>query len=137
MAHDLGWVLTAYLDETPVAAAVFFEYKGTLVYKFAASDTGFSRHCPNHLLLWTALQWACRNDFHCFDWGRTDPEARGLRDFKNGWGAVEVPLTYSLISKTAPSPSSGRLTQLAGAVIRRSPAWVCRSIGEILYKYAA
>jgi CelD/BcsL family acetyltransferase involved in cellulose biosynthesis len=133
----LGFLLVAYKGDVPLAGAVFLAWNGTVIYKYSASDPAHWRLRPNNLLLWTAIQWACENGYRTFDFGRTDLTDEGLRNFKNGWGTKEEPLIYSVIADRPPRPSSGRLKKAMGAVIRRSPSWVCRLIGECFYKYAA
>ena len=68
--------------------------------------------------------------------GRTDLDNTGLRDFKTRWGAVESPLSYTY-SPIAPASQSGKLRHALGTLIRSAPPWVCRAIGEALYRYAA
>ncbi|MDQ3809210.1 MAG: GNAT family N-acetyltransferase [Chloroflexota bacterium] len=135
--NGLGFVLSVHLDQIPIAAAVFLSWNGTLVYKYGASDPMYWEHRPNNLLFWTAIRWGCEHGFHTFDWGRTDLDDQGLRDFKTGWGAKEEPLTYSFIANTPFKPSSDRLKKAMGIVIRRSSPWVCRTMGELLYRYAS
>jgi hypothetical protein len=84
------------------------------------------------------MRSACQEGYRWFDFGRTDLSDTGLRDFKAGWAAEEEPLVYSLLAKRAPAKKgSGHALAMARAVLRRSPAWVCRASGELLYRYAA
>jgi hypothetical protein len=72
------------------------------------------------------------------DFGRTDLEGGdGLRYYKRGWGAVETPLVYTHISRTPPSGSSLSVGNLPKRMIRSSPPWVCRALGEVLYRWSA
>ena len=139
LQRGMGFVLSAHVDQTPVAAAIFLGWNGTLIYKYGASDHRFWSVYANNLLFWSAIRWACENGYHTFDWGRTDLEAHGLRAFKSGWGAQEVPLPYSLIADAPPAVATGpgQLQRVLGTVVRRSPPWVGRVIGELLYRYAA
>lgn len=134
----LGLVLLAYAGASPIAAAVFLAWNGTLIYKYSASDVRYLALRPNNLLLWTAIRWGCENGYHTFDMGRTELDNPGLRSFKNGWGTHEEPLVYSLIGVPASKHTPvARVSQLPKALIRRSPVWVGRAIGELLYRYAA
>jgi len=133
----LGFLLLAYKDRTPVAGVVFLAWNGTVIYKYSASDPAYWRLRPNNLVLWNAIKWGCENGYHTFDFGRTDLDDEGLRNFKNGWGTREEPLVYSVIADYPPKPTNGRLFRWMSAVIRRSPPVVCRLLGEFLYKYAA
>ena len=90
---------------------------------------------PNNLLLWTAIRWGCENGYVLFDMGRTDLDDTGLRAFKSGWGAREMPLAYSTLSPEPLQSVTGRLMPIMQTVIRNSPLWVCRATGELLYKH--
>ena len=50
-----------------------------------------------------------------FDFGRTDPDDTGLREFKSRWGTEEGVLTYSVLSDT-PNRTGER---------SYSPPWSC------------
>lgn len=136
----LGFVLLARLGKRPIAGGVFLSWNGTVVYKYGASDSEFLRLRPNNLLLWEAIRWSCVNGVRTFDFGRTDFDQTGLRAFKSGWGASEEPLIYSFVghgSSAAERPTSRAGAGLLSPLIRKSPLWVCRAIGEVLYRYAA
>ena len=70
-----------------------------------------------------------------------DADADGLRSFKRGWGAQETPLVYSAVGDVRPvtlAPSAPSIpSRVLRTVISRSPEWVCRLTGEVLYRYAA
>jgi hypothetical protein len=117
----LRFVLSADANQVPVAAAVFLAWNGVLIYKYGASNPRYWKYRPNNLLFWTAIRWACENGYHTLDWGRTDLDDLGLREFKRGWGATEEPLTYSVIADHPPKPSSALLHKAMRTVIRRSP----------------
>ena len=120
-----------------MAAAVFFQWNGTVVYKFGASDPEFLRLRPNNLILWTAIRRACQEGAHEFDFGRTALENEGLRRFKSGWAATEIPLTYGVLADRAPAPTTDRARRALRPILQRSPAWAVRLAGEALYRYAA
>jgi CelD/BcsL family acetyltransferase involved in cellulose biosynthesis len=132
-----GFVLLAYRGELPVAGAVFLTASRTVVYKFGASEPSSWPLRPNHLIFWDAIRWSCEEGFARFDFGRSDLDSSGLRDFKNGWGAVEEPLVYSAIG--AEPPRGGRRigASLLPPLIRRSPLWLCRALGEAGYRHTA
>ncbi|TMJ94026.1 MAG: GNAT family N-acetyltransferase [Actinobacteria bacterium] len=137
LAQDLGFVLVAEVDGRPAAAAVFLAWNGTLTYKFGASDPASWTRRPNHLLFWEAIRWGCEHRYATLDFGRTDFGNEGLRAFKQGWGTIETELVYATLGARAPALGDRRLTAALGAVIRRTPSWVCRLAGEALYRYAA
>jgi CelD/BcsL family acetyltransferase involved in cellulose biosynthesis len=135
--RGLGFVLIAYAGSVPVAAAIFTAWNGTVTYKYGARDERFPKLDASHLIFWTAIQRACDEGHRTFDFGRSDVEQISLRAFKSGWGAREEPLAYSWIARSPIRPSTNRLEKVMGVVIRNSTPWLCRAIGEALYKYAA
>jgi CelD/BcsL family acetyltransferase involved in cellulose biosynthesis len=137
IAPGIGFVLIAEAEGRPLAGAVFLAYGESVIYKYGASDASSWSLRPNHAIFWDAIRWSCEAGYRAFDFGRTDLGDESLRSFKANWGAEELPLVYSELADTAPSPGAGRAGRLLAPVIRRSPTWVCRSVGELLYKYAA
>jgi CelD/BcsL family acetyltransferase involved in cellulose biosynthesis len=133
----LGTVFVAYAGSTPVAGAVFLAWNGTATYKFGASDPAYWGMRPNNLLFWDAIRWACGRGDRTLDFGRTELDNRGLREFKSGWGAREEPLFYTFAGVTPRVEARSLVAGALGATIRRSPLWVCRAVGETAYRYAA
>lgn len=136
--QDLGYILLAYQGEQLLAGAVFLHWKHTLTYKYSASDDRFWKLRANNLMLWYAIRWGCENGYQVFDWGRTDLEDEGLRDFKLGWGSEEQMLQYTILADHPPRLASrGRLRKAMKIIIQHSPLFVCRIMGELLYRFAA
>ena len=139
IAPGHGTVLVAEHGGRPIAAAVFLRHNGTVIYKYGASDSSAWSLRPNHALLWHAVRAACAAGDRVFDWGRTDFDNAGLRDFKTAWGAVEQPLRYTTLGAPAAASDLGasRAARVLGATIRHSPAWVCTAAGAALYRFTA
>lgn len=135
LARDLGFTVLAYLEGRPVAGAVFLVWNGTMIYKYSASERDHWRLAPNHLVLWTAIQAACRAGCSTFDFGRTEPTNAGLRTFKSKWGPREIELVTSSIGVAPPTRGQGRGGRLLAGLIRKSPPAVCRTAGELFYRY--
>jgi len=129
----LGFVVLARLKGRPIAGALFLAWNGNLIYKFGASDHRYWELRPNNLVIWTALEWACQQDYRLLDLGRTDLDNQGLRDFKSRWGAREMPLVYAYLAARPPGSMPRLLTRGVARVIQSSPPIVCRAIGELLY----
>jgi CelD/BcsL family acetyltransferase involved in cellulose biosynthesis len=136
----LGFALLADLGGRPVAGAVFLDWNGTVIYKYAASDETQRWARPNHLVLWEGIRRSHDAGAHTMDFGRSDSTNEGLRKFKAGWGAEEAPLVYSTFADSPPArraQRSHRLQTILQSTIRRSPPWVCRAIGTAAYRYVA
>ena len=136
LARGLGFVLTAYHGSAPAAAAVFVAWNGVLVCKYSARADAHQRSDAIPLLFWTAMRWACEEGYHAFDLGRTDHDNTTLRSFKSGWGAQEHALAYSWIARRPVRSPPRRLEAAVSLAIRHSRPWVCRAMGELLYRYA-
>jgi lipid II:glycine glycyltransferase (peptidoglycan interpeptide bridge formation enzyme) len=134
--QGLGFVLLARKDDEFIAGMIYIGWGKTLIAKYAASREDRFNFRPNNLLFWEGIRWGCRNGYEVFDMGRTELENTGLRNFKSRWGAVEEPIYYSKISSRPHHPSNNRLNHILHYVITRSPIWVCKLAGELLYKYA-
>jgi len=138
LAPGGGYVLVAELQGDPIAAAVFLVDERTTIYKYGASDHRHLKARPNHALFWEAITDACARGHRRFDFGRSDFDGAGLRRFKSSWGAQERELNYTTIGSD-PEPheaGGGRLSGIAGSVIRRSPSFVCRGAG-LFYRFGA
>jgi CelD/BcsL family acetyltransferase involved in cellulose biosynthesis len=137
LGAGLGFAVMAYKEREPIAAAFYLSWNRTLIYKYGASDDRFWDLRANNLVMWAAIEWACANDYRLLDLGKTDLNNQGLRDYKDRWGATEIPLAYSRIGGRRPKPSSQYGMRIAAAVIRRTPPIVCRGLGELIYGHFA
>jgi CelD/BcsL family acetyltransferase involved in cellulose biosynthesis len=137
IARKLGFLLLAYFQDRPIAGAIFLEWKTTVVYKHGASDHSFWSLRPNDLLFWKAIESSAGRGAHIMDFGRSAFEDQGLRRFKNGWGACEHDLVYTMIPPRAAAGRASRAPQLLAPAIRRGPIWFTRVLGTAFYRYAA
>lgn len=135
VSAGMGFVLLAKKDDDYIAGMVYLGWGRILIAKYAASREDRFNLRPNNLLFWEGIRWGCQNGFRVFDMGRTEVENAGLRNFKSRWGAVEGPLYYSTISSKPLRRSNSRLEHFLHSVIQRSPLWVCRLSGELLYRH--
>ena len=132
-----GFVLLAEAGGQAVAAAVYLTGGETVTYKYGASDDRAWSLRPNHAVMARAIARAADEGYAAFDFGRTDLDNAGLIRFKETWGAVATALSYTSFAGE-PGYGSGRRAQaLLAPVIRRSPPFLCRGLGELLYRYAA
>ena len=136
--QDKGMILTAYKDNIPLSAAVFLYDNQSMTYKYGASDQRLLYNRPNGLLFYEAIRTAREMNLKIFDFGISRVENPGLRRFKAGFGATELPVTYSVMSDS-PVKKKGKTgdSRWVRFIIRHSPLWVNRLIGELFYKYAA
>jgi CelD/BcsL family acetyltransferase involved in cellulose biosynthesis len=123
-----GFVALVTDGGKPIAAAVFLQLRGHLVYKYGASDRSALARRPNNLLFAEVIRWACEAGLRELDFGRTDLDQEGLKQFKRGWGADELPLHHTYAGMDVPSGGSG-VHRLLAPVIRHSPPGVGRLVG--------
>lgn len=133
----LGAVWLVLDGDEPVAAAVFLVHNGTVTYKYGASAAEALPKRPNNLLMLEAIRWGCEQGQSKFDFGRTDLDNEGLRRFKCSWGAEELPLSYTYLTRTEPAAAGepSLRERLMTRTIQRSPAVVGRLAGEMLYRH--
>lgn len=81
----------------PLASSIVIRKGNTLYNPWASSLRAYRPLCPNMLLYWTMLSWACDQGMTCFDFGRSSPGATTYR-FKKQWGAQSRPLRWELFS---------------------------------------
>jgi CelD/BcsL family acetyltransferase involved in cellulose biosynthesis len=138
IAPGLGVVALVGEPGRPIAAYVVFAWNKTAIGKFQPSDPACWKLRPNHLLYWAVIHWARETGCSRFDFGRTETRHDGLQRFKSGWGAEAIPLSYARAGgDTKGAGDNGLLGAALGHVIRRSPAFVCRGLGALLYRFAA
>ncbi|HEY5482866.1 MAG TPA: GNAT family N-acetyltransferase [Propionibacteriaceae bacterium] len=137
LARGSGFVATATLNGEVVAAGLFLTHNGTIVAKYRASDPAHRDTGAGFLVDWEAIAAACGEGYHTLDLGRTDHGEEGQRRYKTGWGAVEEPLIYTHAADQAPKAAALRGGRFSKAIIRHSPLWVPRAIGEVLYRWTA
>ena len=129
-----GFVALVTDGGKPLAAAVFLQLRGHLIYKYGASDRSALARRPNNLLFAEVIRWACEAGLSELDFGRTDLDQEGLKQFKRGWGAEELPLHHTYAGMEAPSADASGVQRLAAPVIRYSPPTVGRLFGA-LYRH--
>jgi hypothetical protein len=138
LAPGSGFILCAVKDGETIASGVFLMSSQIVAFKYAASDARHWTSRANHLLAWSAVEWACANGYRTFDWGRTAADDEGLRRYKESFGATPEGLVYTRLGATPLSPNTHwPFGNLMRAAIRRGPPSLCRVAGELLYRYAS
>ena len=85
-----------------------------------------------------AIFWSCETGHRRCNFGRSETRHAGLQQWKAGWGGEVLPLRYARTeSGSPPVEGHGVLDAAMSGVIRRSPTFVCRALGALLYRYAA
>jgi CelD/BcsL family acetyltransferase involved in cellulose biosynthesis len=133
----LGRIASVSADGEVIAAAVFFTYKQSMIYKYAASNPRALAVRPNEFMVYHALQQAMDNGYTQFDFGISQRTDDGLRRFKRKWGAGEIDVRQICIRGTLPARVEDSLgLKLASFTIRHTPPVVCRALGEAFYRFS-
>jgi hypothetical protein len=85
-----------------------------------------------------AIRWACREGFKHFDFGRTEADNQGLRQFKSGWGTKEKEIKYFRynFSRKAFVPGSDKSnSRLSHRVFKTLPEPVLKILGRVFYRH--
>ncbi|MEX0612324.1 MAG: GNAT family N-acetyltransferase [Pirellulales bacterium] len=135
--EGLGYVGLVFQGSEPIAAGVFLEFNNTVTYKYAASHPNALADRPNDWLAYNALRLAVENGYEALDFGISSRNQEGLRRFKRNWGADEIDVyTLQFVGRDKTPVEESALFKMSSILIRNSPAIVCRSLGEILYRFA-
>ena len=133
----LGFVSLASTSGKTVAAAIFFHFSKTAIYKFGASDYRFQSLRPNNLLMWESIKRCADLGCSRLNFGRTSAANEGLRRFKLSFGASEQTLDYCKYDFR-----SGKFVldhDLAegwhNSIFRCLPAPLLRLAGKLLYPH--
>ena len=135
--HGLGFIVQACLGSQPVAAAIFFQFGKSAVFKFGASDDDFHEHRGNNLVMWEGMRELVRRGAQRLHFGRTSCDNQGLRRYKRAWGAKEALLTYLRLHP--PGREWVNLDEQGSAfherLFCRMPLAVNRLAGTLLYPH--
>jgi CelD/BcsL family acetyltransferase involved in cellulose biosynthesis len=133
----LGYVGLVLNAERPVAGGVLLTFNRTVTYKYAASHPAALADRPNDLLVYSSLRLAAEDGFQVFDFGISNRKHEGLRRFKQNWGADEIDVhSVQIVGRERMPTDESKLLKLTKVMIRNSPAIVCRSLGEVFYRFA-
>jgi lipid II:glycine glycyltransferase (peptidoglycan interpeptide bridge formation enzyme) len=137
LSEGKGFVALALFRQKPVAGATYFHSGEKAYFKYGASDMKCQHLRPNNVVMWSAIQWYCKNKFKSLNFGRTNPEEEGLIQFKSGWGTKENRISYFMYDcgKEAFVTSSDAVYGFHNRVFRMMPMFVLKGVGSSLYKY--
>ena len=135
-----GVVLIARYKGEPVASAVYFHFGGQAIYKYGASCMKYQYLRANNLIMWEAIKYFSEKGLSTFHFGRTEPENKGLLQFKRGWGTEEEILKYyryDFKKRSFTAAASTNEYSMFNALMKKLPIPVLRFIGAALYPHVA
>lgn len=139
LAHCMDEMLEVHLllqDDVPIAGLVAIHFREQLMVKYTASDPVRDRQGMGKSLLWKTIVRAKERGATTLDWGRCEPEHRGLAQFKERFGAVRSDLVYL---RNPPAPAHGHrsswATRAAKSLVPRMPVTVLMAAGRVAYRH--
>jgi lipid II:glycine glycyltransferase (peptidoglycan interpeptide bridge formation enzyme) len=136
--RDMIRIFVAELEGRPVSSLITLRQGEKQYAAYMGTDGRFMSYRPNSLLLWTAMEWGCRAGCRSFDFLRSERADERLRYFKSRWRAEEVGLSYYYypeIKGTAATVERSLKYRLLTGLLRRSPTFVSRAVGRLLYPH--
>jgi lipid II:glycine glycyltransferase (peptidoglycan interpeptide bridge formation enzyme) len=137
ISRGAGFYVVGYLDQRPIAAAVFLHTGANALYKFGASDESVQHLRGNNLVMWEGIQTLSKLGCKTLHFGRTTLTNDGLRQFKRGFGPREFPLVYFRID---PETGGGleardRASGWQSKIFRALPVFANVKLGNLLYPH--
>ncbi len=131
---DTIHLLTVHSENTVIGGMMLFAFNGVLYNPFVSSLRAYFDLCPNDLLYWEAIVYACEHGYRMFDMGRS-PAGSGHARFKQKYGAQPRPLFYQYYlntKQTAPAMRGGKLYDTVSRVWKRLPLYMTDHLGPVI-----
>jgi FemAB-related protein (PEP-CTERM system-associated) len=131
-------LIVVYKENQPLAGSLVFGFRDILENPWASAIKEYSRLSPNMLLYWAMLEYACKNGYSFFDFGRSSVD-QGTYKFKEQWGAEPTPLHWHLFILNG-HPITEELSEKAKfdkaiKYWKRLPVFTTRLIGPYIRKH--
>lgn len=135
---DSTRIFVVRLHDKPCAAGITYGFRDRLEIPSASSLREHNRESVNMLLYWKVLQYAIRQRYRIFDFGRSTVNA-GTYRFKKQWGAEPVQLHWHYCLRPGAdvpslSPDNPKF-RLATNIWRRLPIGVANVLGPRIVRY--
>lgn len=88
MGSILRWSI-ARKGRDILASTVHFIFGDTIFSWASASGSTVLSYRPNNAIIWDTIKWGCNNGYKYYNFGGSPADAKGLYNFKEGWGARE------------------------------------------------
>ena len=123
-------------NRKPVAAILTLRHKSTLVYKYGCSDHRFHSYAGMPLLFWKLIEEGKATGAGSVDFGRSDPDGKGLIAFKDRLAGDKRSLSYWRYSRThKPEVTSRSGARVLSRVFCQSPDAVLAAAGNVFYRH--
>lgn len=139
ISKDMGVIASASYKGKVISSGVYLRFSDCAIYKYGASDRRYQHLRSNNLVMWEAIRWAIGKGCQTLCMGRTEPDHKGLLQFKRGWGTEEEILRYYKYDLRVNRfvQQKSRTSGLHNAVFRAMPSPILRLAGQLLYPHIA
>jgi len=124
-------LIIVYKDNIPIAGLLLMIDNDIAIVPWAASDSKYNKHCPNHLAYFSAIEYAIGNKCKIFDFGRSGYNTSPTFSFKKQWGSQ--PVKIDIISSEKNDIYSKY--EFASKIWIKLPRSIVNFIGPRLCKY--
>lgn len=137
ISKNQGFIILAQFNNRVIAGAVFFHLGEKAIFKYGASEEKFHRLRANNLVMWEAIKWFSQKGFKSFSLGRTNPNHKGLLQFKNGWGAKIHKVNYYRynIKDKKSFIDIVKDNESGNIFFKKMPIPLLKIVGKIFYKH--
>jgi len=128
----------AMYGDHPVGGLITLAYGKTFCAAYIGADPAYRSYRVHQIMFWKAMESACLRGFKRFDFLRTAKKSKKLRYFKERWNAREVDLDYLYhpeVRGTASTIEETAKYRVLTAILKRSPAFVGKAFGKMLYRH--
>jgi FemAB-related protein (PEP-CTERM system-associated) len=136
--HGSSGIIVVKHKGTVIAGMLYIHFRGVLSDPWASSLREYNKLCPNNILYWEAIKFACRNGFEYFDFGRSTIGC-GTCNFKKQWGAEQIQLNYQYyLNRAKEIPEFNAFNnkyKLAINIWKRLPLTIANIIGPRVVRY--
>lgn len=131
-------IFLIYYKDRVIGGKMVFFFKDTVYFIYHSSSREYAKLAPNNLLYWTAIEYACNNNYKICNMGRSNINS-GPFDFKKKWGGEVKPLYWQYYvtgGKDLPqlNPQNPKFS-LAIECWKKMPLSITNLIGPLIAKH--
>ncbi len=137
ISKKLGFIALIFSHNTAIAGNIYFHFGDEVIYKYGASDRTYQRLRANNLIIWEAIKWSYGRGYKRFFFGRTEPDNRGLRQFKAGWGTREYLIKYYKydLQKDIFIKDNRKINPMGIKLLKLLPSPALALLGKVFYRH--
>jgi lipid II:glycine glycyltransferase (peptidoglycan interpeptide bridge formation enzyme) len=139
LKHDKGFITLASYNTKAIAANLYLVHGKNALYKYGASDRGYQHLRASNLVMWEGIKKCREMGCRTLNLGRTEPQHKGLLQYKRGFGCKEITVNYYRFNirqhRFTEGPRPKKNQGLPTRIMSKLPIPLLKLAGKILYKY--